>query len=160
MRAPLLPLLTLALALTGCGDAATGPHEGQHAPSMNGPTVDGRNAGLGSVAGKPALVVFWASWCGPCRREAPLVAALASSYGDRLGVIGVNAGEDSSTARAAAEALGMTWPVLLDMDGRIAAAYEVEALPTLLVLDADGIVRYRGHDLPSDIHRLLDGLRR
>lgn len=159
MRALLL-LLSLVLPLAGCGDASTGSSEGQHAPSMNGPTVDGRNAGLASVAGKPALIVFWASWCGPCRREAPLVAALAKSYGDRLGLLAVNAGEDSSTARAAAEALGMTWPVLLDMDGAISRAYHVEALPTLLVLDADGIIRYRGHDLPSDIHRLLDGLRR
>lgn len=152
-------LLLLSLVLAACGGTPTGPYEGERAPDMNGPTVDGRNAGLSSVAGKPTVVVFWASWCGPCRREAPLVAELALSYGDRVGVIGVNAGEDASTARAAAEALHMTWPVLLDLDGRISQAYEVEALPTLLVLDADGLVRYRGHELPSDIHRLLDGLR-
>lgn len=152
----LLPLLFAAL---GCAGPPSGAYEGEHAPSVNGTTVDGRNAGLSSVAGKPAVMVFWASWCGPCRREAPLVAQLAADYGDRIGVIGVNAGEDAATARAAAEALHMTWPVLLDVDGRISADYEVEALPTLLVLDKDGIIRYRGHELPSDIHRLLDGLR-
>ena len=58
----------------------------------------------------------------------------------------------------AAGQLGMTWPVALDLDGSIRGAYAVSAIPMVLILDKNGVVRHRNNGVPSDVHRLLDGL--
>jgi thiol-disulfide isomerase/thioredoxin len=104
------------------------------------------------------MLVFWASWCGPCRTEAPDVARVAQSYGDRIHVVGVNAGEDPSVAMAASRQMNMSWPVVLDSSGAIRNAYQVSSIPLVLVIDSDGRVRHRNNGIPTDIHRLLDGL--
>ena len=83
---------------------------------------------------------------------------MAKSYGDRVQVLGVNAGEDPQTARRAAKALGMTWPVAMDADGTVRNAYAVSAIPMVLIIDKNGVVRHRNNGVPSDVHRLLDGL--
>ncbi len=83
---------------------------------------------------------------------------VAQSYGDRIHVLGINAGEDAGVAKRAAKQWGMTWPVGLDHDGRVRSAYQVQGIPLVLVLDEDGLVRHRNNGMPSDIHRLLDGL--
>jgi thiol-disulfide isomerase/thioredoxin len=104
------------------------------------------------------MLVFWASWCGPCRKEAPEVATIAQGYGEKVHVISINAGEDASTAARAAQSWGITWPVVLDLNGAIQGSYDVQAIPLILILDADGVVRYRGLGMPTDAHRILDGL--
>jgi len=142
----------------GCEKSPVGPQEGQRAPIFEAVTADRGQVRLGDYAGKPVMLVFWASWCGPCRIEAPQVQRVAQSYGDRVQVLGVNAGEDLSTARRAAAELGMTWPVAMDADGTIRGAYAVNAIPMVLIIDKNGVVRHRNNGVPSDVHRLLDGL--
>ena len=157
----LLRVLVMAVLLSpvfGCERQDVGPQEGQHAPGFNAASLDGGLVRLSDYAGKPTMVVFWASWCGPCRVEAPQVVQVARNYGDRVQVLGVNAGEDRSTAVRAAGQLGMTWPVALDLDGSIRGAYAVSAIPMVLILDKNGVVRHRNNGVPSDVHRLLDGL--
>lgn len=156
--------LLLALAgglvpLGGCeDDVPAGPREGQRAPALSVPTLDGGRFTLESAAGRPSVLVFWASWCGPCRKEAPEVAEVVRAYGDKVAVVSVNAGEDETKARLAAQQWGITWPVGLDSRRKAQAAYLVDALPLVVIIDGDGLVRYRGNGMPSDIHRLLDGL--
>ena len=148
-----------AAGLGGCSDGVpVGPREGQRAPALSVSTLDGASFSLEAVSGRPAVVVFWASWCGPCRKEAPEVAEVAREYGTKVSVISVNAGEDDTKARLAAKQWGMTWPVGLDPRRKAQTAYAVDALPLVLVIDGEGLVRYRGNGMPSDIHRLLDGL--
>jgi thiol-disulfide isomerase/thioredoxin len=120
--------------------------------------MDGGNFRLEQTQGKPTVLVFWASWCGPCRKEAPEVARIAHSYGAAINVVGVNAGETLSVARRAAAEMGVTWPVVMDSDGKIQSQYKVTGIPLVLVLDKDGLVRHRNNGVPTDIHRLLDGL--
>ena len=83
---------------------------------------------------------------------------VAKSYGTRVNIVGINAGEDLSTAKRAAKAWGMTWPVVSDGDGTLSKRYKVQGVPLVLILDAQGRVRHRNNGVPSDIHRLLDGL--
>ena len=147
------------LFMLGCSTAiATGPFEGLAAPGFQAPTMDGGNFRLEQTQGKPTVLVFWASWCGPCRKEAPEVARIAHSYGAAINVVGVNAGETLSVARRAAAEMGVTWPVVMDSDGKIQSQYKVTGIPLVLVLDKDGLVRHRNNGVPTDIHRLLDGL--
>ena len=135
-----------------------GPQEGQRAPDFTANQMDGSTFHLEAVRGKPTVLVFWASWCGPCRKEAPDVARVAKSYGSRVNLVGINAGESLEVAKRTAPQLGITWPVVLDPKGAIQSQYQVTGIPLVLVLDAEGRVRHRNNGIPSDIHRLLDGL--
>jgi len=154
----LLSMLVLLMGLSACDRTPEGPYEGRRAPELRGVSLTGETVDLETLRGKPTVVVFWASWCGPCRAEAPDVVRVAQSYGDRIHVLGVNAGEDLGVARAAAAQLGMTWPVVLDHTGAVRSIYRVQGIPLVLIVDADGLVRHRNNGMPSDIHRLLDGL--
>ena len=153
-----LLLATLLATLLACDRPSVGPYEGRLAPEIGALDLEGHAVTVDALSGKPTVVVFWASWCGPCRKETPEVAALHADYGDRVHVVGVNAGEQATKAKTASTQLGMTWPVVLDPDGAVQRRYQVSAIPLVVVLDAQGLVRYRGHALPTDIHRLLDGL--
>lgn len=152
------PMLLLFLMLSACSSTPQGPFEGRLAPPIRAVRLNGQPLALADLLGKPTVLVFWASWCGPCRAEAPEVVRVAESYGDRVHVLGVNAGEDTGVARRAAQQWGMSWPVALDNDGRIRHAYKVQGIPLVLIIDKDGMVRHRNNGMPSDIHRLLDGL--
>jgi thiol-disulfide isomerase/thioredoxin len=151
-------MAALMLGAACSDDTPVGPREGQQAPSVEVALLEGGEWSLDVAAGRPAVLVFWASWCGPCRKEAPEVAEVVRSYGDKVAVVSINAGEDPTKARLAAQQWQLTWPVALDPRRKAQTAYEVDALPLVVVLDGAGLVRYRGNGMPSDIHRLLDGL--
>ncbi len=151
-----LPLLLFGLS--GCGSTDVGVLEGQRAPSFAVLGLDGTTQGLAQLAGRPALVVFWASWCGPCMAEVPHLQAVRRAYGDRVAMLGVNMGEDPRQVQATVSARGLTWPIALDLDQSLAARFRVRSIPLVLVLDATGRIRYRGNGLPSQPMALLDGL--
>ena len=83
----------LGLCAAACSsEVPTGPREGRRSPRFSIATLDGGSASLTLEDARPSLVVFWASWCGPCRREATEVAEIVQSYGDRLQVVSINSG--------------------------------------------------------------------
>ncbi len=146
------------MCVLGCWSTPSGPYEGQQAPVFQSATMSGQNINLEQLHGKPTMLVFWASWCGPCRQEAPDVARVAKNYGNRINLVGINAGETLSAARRAAQQMAITWPVAMDADGSIQALFKVSGIPLVLILDENGVVRHRNNGVPSDVHRLLDGL--
>lgn len=148
----------LVLCLMACNGSPVGPHEGQQAPSFEASLMRGGPTSLASFRGKPTMLVFWASWCGPCRKEAPEVVKIAGNYAGAINVVGINAGESIGTAKRAADQMGITWPVVMDMKGSIQSAYKVSGIPLVLILDGNGVVRHRNNGVPSNVHRLLDGL--
>jgi len=151
-----VPLLLLGIA--GCGSSDVGVLEGQQAPGFAALGLDGSSLGLEQLAGKPAVVVFWASWCGPCMAEVPHLQALTRTYGDRVGLLGVNMAEDPRLVQETVSARGLSWPIALDLDKSLANRFRVRSIPLVLVLDATGRIRYRGNGLPSQPTVLLDGL--
>jgi thiol-disulfide isomerase/thioredoxin len=151
-------VFVLIAMLVACDSTPVGPYEGQQAPSLRGTALNGAPVDLSRLQGKPTVVVFWASWCGPCKKEAPEVVKLARSYGDRVHILGVNAGEDLRTVQRTAKAWGMSWPVVSDGDGSLMKRFKVRGVPLVLILDKDGRVRHRNNGVPSDMHRLIDGL--
>jgi len=145
--------------LVACGGPSdVGVREGQVAPDFSALSLEGKAVRLSALRGQPVVLVFWASWCGPCRQEVPHVNALVASHGERAHVWGVNMGEDPRKAEAAHGAFGMRYPSLLDPTSDLARRFSVSSIPLVIVLDAQGRIRFRGNGLPRSAGALLDGL--
>ena len=139
-------LAALALAgvvgVTGIGAAGAASVSGP-APNFTLKALDGRNLKLSEMRGNVVLINFWASWCGPCREEMPLLNDLHAKY-EPLGftVIGVNVEEQEKNARGFLRNFPVDFPILLDNRNQVSKLYEVIAMPTSVVVDRDGNMRY------------------
>lgn len=90
-------------------------------------------------------VNFWATWCGPCREEMPLMAELYEEHAsDGFGIIAVSVSEDRPTVQRYLDSNPMPFPILLDSDGAISQDYRVQALPTSFLVDSTGTVVQTG----------------
>lgn len=139
---PALVVLGLAIALGACGDARPAARVNEPAPAISGATLSGETLDLAALRGRPVLVNFWASWCGPCRDEFPLFAdELAGRAADGFAIVGVLYKDDASLAAGFIDEFGATWPTVVDEDGSIAAAYNVVAPPQSYFIDGEGVLR-------------------
>ena len=91
--------------------------------------------------GRPVVLNFWASWCGPCRMEMPAFERASLKYADRAAVLGINQAESSETIQRFAQNTGVTYPLLVDEDWVVNNMYGVSNLPTTIFVDADGVIR-------------------
>lgn len=120
------------------------PIVGQPAPAFDLRTLDGGRLSLADLRGSAVVLNFWASWCIPCREEAPLLTAAAADYGARgLRVVGVVYQDSAEGASDFMDRYGQTYPGLLDPDGRTAIDYGVFGIPETFFIDVSGIVRSR-----------------
>ena len=113
------------------------------APDFTLKSLGGKNLKLSEMAGNVVLINFWASWCGPCREEMPLLNDLHKKY-EPLGfaVFGVNVEEDVKGAMGFLQNFPVDFPVLLDSSNQVSKQYKVIAMPTTVLVDRDGKVRY------------------
>jgi cytochrome c biogenesis protein CcmG/thiol:disulfide interchange protein DsbE len=102
----------------------------------------GGSLDLSRAPGVPTVVNLWASWCGPCREEMPLVQQLAEAGGDRVRVLGVASLDGVTQAASFAEDAQVTFPSAFDGDGEVMSAIGVNTLPHTVFLTADGSVAY------------------
>jgi peroxiredoxin len=110
-----------------------------HPPDFSGLTPDSRRVSLASLQGKVLLINFWASWCLECRPEMPMFERLHRKFSVQgLAVTGINARERTSTIRAYARELNLTFPLILDSSGKINSAYGVIGLPTTFLIGRNG----------------------
>ena len=108
-------------------------------PKFSGSTLDARPLSIAEYRGSVIILNFWASWCLECRPEMPVLERLHREFSSRgLVVIGVNTRETKEAARRYAKELGLTFPLVLDRDGKINALYGVVGLPTTFVIGRDG----------------------
>ncbi|HVJ19746.1 MAG TPA: TlpA disulfide reductase family protein [Polyangiaceae bacterium] len=128
---------------------SSGPDTGHAAAPIDLPLLlkDGRFR-LDQQRGKPVLVEMFASWCGACRRAAPAFADAYQDHGKRVRFVGIMIDEDAETARRAAQSWEIPYDVALD-DAGVARAYKVELLPTVVLIDGQGVVRRVWTGAPS-----------
>jgi cytochrome c biogenesis protein CcmG/thiol:disulfide interchange protein DsbE len=108
-------------------------------PQFSGSTLDARQLSMTEHRGTVIVLNFWASWCLECRSEMPVLERLHREFSSRgLAIIGVNARENKEAVGRYAKELGLTFPLVLDPDGKINALYGVIGLPTTFVVGRDG----------------------
>jgi cytochrome c biogenesis protein CcmG/thiol:disulfide interchange protein DsbE len=126
-------------ALAPCPEWPDRPAEGAETlPALDLPCPGGGSLDLGRAPGVPTVVNLWASWCGPCREELPLVQQLSEAAGDRLAVVGVISRDGAPQAASFAADAGATFPSAFDGDGELMAELGLGGLPYTYLLDAEG----------------------
>jgi cytochrome c biogenesis protein CcmG, thiol:disulfide interchange protein DsbE len=157
----------LGIALIGVGGlvvaeiATTGnPASPRPAPQLPSELLSGHRVTLASLRGKPALINFWASWCGPCKREGPELDRFARTLHGRATLVGVDWNDQAASARAFIAQQGWTYAVLRDADGTVGDAFGLAGLPTTFVLDGRGdIVRIlRGPQTERELEQALSAV--
>jgi thiol-disulfide isomerase/thioredoxin len=140
--------LVLALVVASCSSADQGPtgvtEVSGRAPELSGSTLGGATIGPSDYEGRVVVVNFWATWCGPCRREQPALSRVeAAQPADGAAFVGVNFRDDPAAARAYLEEFDVAYESLEDPSGSIAFRFGVPYLPATIVVDPDGDLRFR-----------------
>ncbi|MFL6663353.1 MAG: TlpA family protein disulfide reductase [Rhizobacter sp.] len=132
-----------ALALAA-GAAVPAPVPSAPAPDFTLRLLGGGpNLRLQEQRGHVVLVNFWATWCGPCRQEMPHLNRLYEKYrGSGFVLLGVNVDDDVRNAADIAAKLNVRFPVLLDTDKKVSRLYDMSTMPSTVVIDREGKVRY------------------
>ena len=140
-----------AEALLDHGGGATEP--GRPAPPLPSEVLVPPQVTIGSLRGRPVAINFWASWCGPCRQEAPGLERLARRLGKPAQLVGVDWEDDRSAALGFIHRYGWTFPNLHDSGGGPWEGYGVLGLPTTIVLDRRGRIAeiLRGPQTADDV---------
>lgn len=115
---------------------------------------------LSDFRGKAVVLNWYASWCGPCRREIPDFEQAYQALGDEVVILGVNYLESRARAIGMLEEFGATYPAVLDSSGVVSDHYRITFMPTTFFIDRDGILRSvkTGQVSPADLSRHLEGL--
>lgn len=113
------------------------------AADFNLSNFNGENYSLEVLQEKPLIINFWASWCGPCNNEAPLLVDLYEQYGENIEFYGINTTDGElkiKDAKGFMEKFNINFPVLLDTEGSVSKEYGVIALPTTYFIDQNGVI--------------------
>jgi thiol-disulfide isomerase/thioredoxin len=162
MKFPISLLCLAALALAPELAASDAPLQvGAPGPAFQLNSSTGKPISLADLKGQIVLVNFWASWCGPCRQEMPILEQLNTKYHNKgVALIGVNVEPDSAAANTWLKATPVSFPILYDVDSKVSNLYEVQGMPNTVILDRKGVVRYihRGYS-PGAENEYLDQIR-
>jgi thiol-disulfide isomerase/thioredoxin len=151
----LLALTTVILAATA--NAAGDPP----APAFSLPARGGATSDLAQFKGQVVMINFWASWCGPCRQEMPLLESMYKKY-QPLGftLLGVNVEPEQKDAMSFLQQTPVSFPVLFDAKSKVSGLYNVQGMPTTVFIDRKGNVRLVHQSYkPGDENLYMDQIR-
>ena len=138
-------LLVMALVLLGIIVSSCfteGTETENQAPDFLLYDLEGKPVSLSDFHGKPVILNFWATWCGPCVYEMPFLQQVYEEWStEELVLLIVNIGESSSQVEGFLERYELSLPILLDIDKEVARKYYVRGIPTTFFIDKDGIVQ-------------------
>ena len=158
-RASVAALATAALLMAvPASNAASGSGP---APQFTLDSRAGSKISLAQYKGQVVMLNFWASWCGPCRQEMPLLENIYKKY-NKMGftLIGVNVEPDSKAAEGFLKQTPVSFPVIYDKDSTVSKAYDVSGMPSTVIIDRKGNIHvlHRGYK-PGDENEYLDSIR-
>ncbi|MCD6310721.1 MAG: TlpA family protein disulfide reductase [Candidatus Eremiobacteraeota bacterium] len=166
-------IFTLIFAIVGCHTISPVPDvasisssgEGILAPDFTLPDLSGNEVTLSSLRGKVVLLDFWATWCSPCLFAMPGLQKLHDKYEDKgLKVMSINLGESGAKVKKFIKENGLTYTILLDKSGNTGRIYNVRGIPTMILIDKNGIIqmkqvgysRWQEEKIVEKIKELLD----
>ncbi|OAB42472.1 TlpA family protein disulfide reductase [Paenibacillus glacialis] len=129
---------------TSSAGVKVGIKKGDTAPDFKLLTLDEKQMKLSEFAGKKVILNFWATWCPPCRVEMPHMEKLYKDYEEDVVVLSVNLTQtekNQSDVIAFVEDFGLTFPVVMDIEGDVATTYQIFTYPTTYIIDSQGIIQ-------------------
>ena len=161
-------LFLLFTVITGCeqqteegGIRKTLSKEGDSASQFSLKLLDGKKFMLGDAKGRPVVINFFASWCHPCRTEAPVLQKVYTKYEDKVVFIGIAIQDNEAKVREYVKEFGVTFPVGIDSSGNIAEAYKIYGIPKTFIIDRAGrfnlihMGEITEHDLMKGIEKVM-----
>src|ERR1700691_3602231 len=155
-------ILSLGLALSVAPALpAASVTAGAPAAAFQLPAAVGDPVGLAELKGQVVLINFWASWCGPCRQEMPVLDQLYRKYKPAgFTLLGVNVEPKSADALGFLKTTPVSFPILFDTQSKVSNLYEVAGMPSTVIVDRKGTVRYVHHGYkPGDESDYQDQIR-
>jgi thiol-disulfide isomerase/thioredoxin len=159
---PAARVLGMGLALAASlAVSAASITPGALAPGFQLHSAASTDLSLSDLKGQVVLINFWASWCGPCRQEMPILEQLYKKYkAAGFTLLGVNVEPKSGDAEGFLKSTPVSFPILFDPDSKVSRLYEVSGMPSTVILDRSGKVRYIHHGYkPGEESEYLDQIR-
>ncbi|MRN52707.1 TlpA family protein disulfide reductase [Paenibacillus monticola] len=116
-------------------------HVGATAPIFELTTIQGQKVRLADYKGQVVVINFWASWCGPCVQEMPLIDRIHQTQAPEVTTLFINVGESKGTVVDYLESQHFSFPVSIDITGKVSGLYGITGLPATFIIDESGVIR-------------------
>jgi len=122
------------------------------APDFAFTTLEGETVSNAALHGKVVLLDFWGTWCPPCRESVPMLVDIRKKYLDRpFEMVGISSDDDQQAWKNFIAAHHMDWPEYIDLSGQVRQAFSINGYPTFIVVDRDGVIRFRQSGLAAGL---------
>jgi thiol-disulfide isomerase/thioredoxin len=132
------------------------------APDFSFPSAEGQQVSNATLRGKVVLMDFWGTWCPPCRESVPILQNLQKKYANKgFQLVSVSSDDDEDVWKTFIQAQKMNWTEYIDLSGQVLQSFNIESFPTYIVLDKDGVMRFRQSGLgPTTEQEVEDAINR
>jgi thiol-disulfide isomerase/thioredoxin len=161
MKMPRFQLAALAAALVAFAWPASATDGAVPAPAFSLASREGKQVSLADLKGQVVMINFWASWCGPCRQEFPALDQIYAKYKPMgFALVAINVESEKADAERFLGATPVSFPILFDPDNKVSGSYGVSAMPTTVLVDRQGRVRWQHRAYkPGDEAKYIEQIR-